>query len=61
MKIIESTRKNVALEIRVYERVKEYGRAGESFSSCIDKVIDFAESKGMTREMLYKPHKERNV
>ena len=47
-------RKNVSLSLRTYERLKAYGRLGESFSDAVDRIIDYAENRGMTRESLYK-------
>jgi hypothetical protein len=54
-------RKNVSLSLVTYERLASYGRLGESFSMALDRILDFAESKGLTRDALYKPPKERNV
>jgi len=50
-------RKNVSLSLRTYDRLASYGRLGESFSMALDRVLDYAESKGMTRDTLYKLHK----
>jgi hypothetical protein len=52
------TRKTMSLTIEQYERLRHYSRLGESFSDCIGRIIDYAESKGMTRETLYR---DRNI
>ena len=47
-------RKNVSVHLDTYERLGYYGGINDSYSDVIDAVIDFSESKGMTRDSLQK-------
>ena len=48
----ELIRKNLSIHLETYDRLKGYGRLGDSFSDVIDNIIDFAELKGLTSDSL---------
>jgi predicted CopG family antitoxin len=47
-------RKNVSVRLDTYERLKSYGGISDAYSDVIDAIMNFAESKGMTRDSLEK-------
>ena len=48
----ELTRKNVSVHLDTYERIKKYGRLGDSYTDLIDRILDYAEQRGLTPETL---------
>ena len=58
MKGEELVRKNLSIHLETYDRLKTYGRLGDSFSAVIDDIIDYAESMGLNPDRLveFKKH-----
>lgn len=52
MNASELNRKNVSVHLDTYDRLAEYGSVNDSFTEVIRIVLDYAESKGMTRDTL---------
>lgn len=48
----DANRKNVSVHIPTYERLAAYGGINDSFTVVIEAIVDFAESKGMTKDAL---------
>lgn len=59
MRVKELERKSMAIKLDTYSRLQYYGMLGDSYSDVIDYIIDYAESKGLTREELMKVKKKR--
>jgi hypothetical protein len=52
MKAPELTRKNVSVHLDTYDRLKAYGLFGDSYTDLIDRILDYAESRGLSPETL---------
>ena len=52
MKTNDLNRKNISLHLDTYARLGSYGTINDSYTEVIDKIIDFAVDRGMTRETL---------
>lgn len=52
MKTADLNRKNISVHLDTYERLGSYGTINDSYTEVIDKIMDFAVDRGMTRETL---------
>lgn len=43
-------RKNISIDNATYERLKKFGRFGESFVDLLNRLMDIAESKGALKK-----------
>lgn len=48
----DDNRRNVSVQLPTYWRLSKYGTINDSFSGLIDAIMDYAESKGMTKDTL---------
>jgi len=59
MKTGDLNRKNISVHLDTHERIGDYGSINDSFDDVINAITDFAESKGMTKELLKEYRKSR--
>lgn len=52
MKAADLNRKNISVHLDTYERLGSFGTINDSYTDVIDKIMDFAVDRGMTRETL---------
>jgi hypothetical protein len=48
----DDNRRNVSVQLPTYWRLTKYGTINDSFSGVIEAIVDYAESKGMTKDSL---------